>query len=122
MIDKKKIKEEYKLVVPPKGVFAIKNLKTGRVWLGSTMNLKNIYIRYQILLNNGKHINSRLQEDWHTFGEESFEFEVLDTLELKEGPDYNYSEDLEILEMLWLDKFRPLEEKTYNKNEKIRVA
>lgn len=75
-----------------------------------------------MLLNNGKHINSRLQEDWKLFGEESFEFVVLDTLELKEDPDYNYNEDLEILEMLWLDKFRPLEEKTYNNNEKIRVA
>lgn len=122
MIDKKKLKEEYKLIVPPKGVFAIKNLKTGRVWLGSSLNIKNIFVRYQMSLNNGKHINSRLQEDWKTFGEESFEFVVLDTLELKEDPDYNYSEDLEILEMLWLDKFRPLDEKTYNKNEKIRVA
>ncbi|MDQ1264908.1 MAG: hypothetical protein QG635_57, partial [Bacteroidota bacterium] len=121
-LDKKKLKEEYKNMVPPKGVFTIKNNVTGRVLLGSSMNLKGIFPKYKTMLNNGIHFNGKLQEDWKQYGEDSFIYEVVEALEIKPEPDYNYDEDLKILEMLWLDKFRPLDEKTYNRNEKIRVV
>lgn len=122
MIDKKKLKEDYKQIVHAKGVFALRNKVTGRVFLGSSLNLKNKDVTLKMALKNGNHFNFALQEDWNKFGEEAFEYEVLETLEIKEDPNYNYSEDLEILEMLWIDKFQPLSEKTYNKKEKIRLS
>ena len=122
MIDKKKLKEEYKNIVPPKGVFVIRNKQTGKVFLGSSLNLKNQFEQFKIMLNMGNHINSALQSDWTSYGEENFEYEVLETLEIKQEIDYNYSEDLEILEMLWIDKFKPFSENCYNKNEKIRIV
>ncbi|MGA2297197.1 MAG: GIY-YIG nuclease family protein [FCB group bacterium] len=122
MINKKKLKEEYKNIVPPKGVFVIRNKKTGKVFLGSSLNLKNQFEQAKIILNMGNHLNSALQSDWIKFGEDNFEYEVLETLEIKQDSDYNYSEDLEILEMLWIDKYKPFSEKCYNKNEKIRIV
>ncbi|MFH1051540.1 MAG: GIY-YIG nuclease family protein [bacterium] len=122
MIDKKKLKEEYKSVVQPKGIFTLKNTKNGKVFLGSSLNLKNKELTLKMSLNNGNHFNFALQEDWNKYGEDAFDYEVLETLELKEDTTYDYNEDLEILEMLWVDKFRPLSEKTYNKKEKIRLV
>ena len=122
MIDKKKLKEEYKNMVPPKGVFAFRNIKTGRVFLGSSLNLKNKDATLKMMLKVGNHFNRALQEDWNKYGEESFEYEILETLELNEDPTYNYNEELEILEMLWIDKFQPFSEKCYNTKEKIRLV
>ncbi len=122
MIDKKKLKEDYKSIIHPKGVFALRNTKNGRVFLGSSLNLKNKDVTLKMSLKNGNHFNSALQEDWNKYGEEAFVYEVLETLELKEDSTYNYNEDLEILEMLWVDKFQPLSENTYNKKEKIRLV
>ena len=122
MIDKKNLKEIYKNMVPPMGVFSLRNNQTGRVFLGSSLNLKNKYERIKLMLGMGNHNNSELQKDWNNYGEESFTFKILETLEVKDDKSYNYSEDLEILELLWIDKFRPFSEKCYNKNEKIRIV
>jgi group I intron endonuclease len=122
MIDKKKLKEEYKNMVPPKGVFAFRNTKTGKVFLGSSLNLKNKDATLKMMLKVGNHFNRALQEDWNKYGEESFEYEILEQLELNEDPTYNYNEELEILEMLWIDKFQPFLEKCYNTKEKIRLV
>jgi len=122
MIDRKKLKEEYKLQVQPKGLFAIRNEANGKVFLGSSLNLKSKFDRIKLMLNMGSYMNIELQEDWKKYGEMAFTYEVLETLEIKEDPNYNYNDDLEILEMLWLERFQPLSEKCYNKSEKIRLV
>jgi len=122
MIDKKKLKEKYKHIVQPKGVFVLRNKVNGKVFLGSSLNLKNKDLTLKMSLRNGNHFNFALQEEWNKFGEGAFEYEILETLEIKDDPGYNYNEDLEILEMMWVDKFQPLTEKTYNKKEKIRLV
>lgn len=120
MIDKKRLKEEYKRMIPPMGVFMIKNKNSGLVFLGSSLNLKSVLDKHKMLLSANMHMNSRLQRDWNESGADAFEFAIAETLEPKDDPDYNYSEDLSILEMLWIDKYRPIDEKLYNKSEKIR--
>jgi hypothetical protein len=122
MIDKKKLKEKYKHIVQPKGVFVLRNKVNGKVFLGSSLNLKNKDLTLKMSLRNGNHFNFALQEEWNKFGEGAFEYEILETLEIKDDPGYNYNEDLEILEMMWVDKFQPLTEKTYNRKEKIRLV
>jgi hypothetical protein len=123
MIDKKKLKEEYKNVIPEKGIFAIKNNKNGRVFLGSSLNLNGIFPKYKFMLNMGDYrFNEELQKDWKKYGEDAFSYQILEKLELKEDINYNYDEDLKILEMLWIEKFQPFSENCYNKNEKIRTV
>ena len=122
MIDKKKIKEDFKNFVPPKGVFILRNEVTGKVFLGSSLNLKNKEVRIRLQLSTGNHYIKELQLDWNKYGENAFKYEELETLELKDDLNYNYSDDLEFLEMIWIDKYKPFEEKCYNKNEKIRIV
>ena len=45
-----------------------------------------------------------LQRDWVALGPESFAFEVLDTLEPVDDPEYDPSGDLRELEDLWVQK------------------
>ena len=122
MVDKKKLKEQFKTMIPEKGVFIFKNKVNGKVFLGSSLNLKNKDISIKLMLKNGNHFNSDLQNDWNMFGEESFEYEILEKLELKDNPDYDYKDDLSILEMIYLDKFKPNQDNCYNKTEKIRLV
>lgn len=122
MIDKKKIKEEYKNTIPPKGIYIIKNNKNGRVFLGSTLNLHGVLNRNRFILNMGSHKNERLQKDWKTFGEETFTLEIVETLKIHDDPKYNYDEDLKILEMIWTEKYKPFSEKCYNTNDRIRTV
>jgi hypothetical protein len=122
MTDRKEIIREYKNTVRDKGVFAIRNTKTGRVFLGGTLNLYNIFERHKFRLNMGSHFNERLQKEWTALGEGAFSFEILEILKLKDDLAYNYDEELKILEMLWVDKFRPIAEKLYNEREDIRMV
>ena len=52
--------------------------------------------------------------DWREFGEENFEFEILDQLEPLDTPDYKPADDLKVLEAIWLDKLQPFEPAGYN--------
>jgi hypothetical protein len=122
MIDKKKLKETYKNTVPPKGIFSIKNNKTGKTFLGGSLNLHGVLDKNKFLLEMDSHKNEALQKDWNAFGGDSFTFEILETLKLNSDPRYNYDEDLKILEMLWIEKFQPFAEKCYNRNENIRTV
>jgi hypothetical protein len=120
MIDKKKLKEEYKNIVHPKGIFIIK--KNGIVYLGGALNLHGILDKNKFMLNLGSHKCTALQEDWNKYGETAFEFEIAEQLELKDNPNYNYDKELQILEMMWIDKYRPFDINCYNRNENIRTV
>lgn len=55
-----------------------------------------------------------LQEDWLAFGAQAFEFDTLDKLEPLEDSGYDPTDDLEVLESLWLEKLQPYDEQGYN--------
>jgi hypothetical protein len=122
MIDKKKLREDYRRAVPEKGIYMIKNLRNGRVFLGSSLNLHGVLNRNAFTLKMRGHKNSALQNDWNTLGEGAFQFEILETLKLQDDPAYDYDEDLKILEMIWIEKFRPFEKNCYNPTETIRTV
>ncbi len=113
---------EYKMKQPVAGVFAIIFKPTGRALLGSSLNLDGPFNRFRFELKMGSHQNAALQADWNAFGEEAFDFVILETIEPKTEPGYNYSEDLAILEQIWIDRYQPFDEKCYNTKTKIRMA
>ncbi|OGS34984.1 MAG: hypothetical protein A2293_04975 [Elusimicrobia bacterium RIFOXYB2_FULL_49_7] len=122
MIEKKRMKQEYKNKVSEKGIYAIRNKVNGKVFLASTLNLYNIVERTKFRLSLGNYPSEQLLKDWKSYGEESFEFEILEKLPLKDDGAYNYDEDLKILEMIWVEKYQPLAEKCYNERESIRMV
>jgi hypothetical protein len=89
------------------GVYALRNTATGRVLIASSVDLASIRNR----LDFGKQTNStgvldrRLIADAKAHGMESFELEVLDTLDADPlRTDDQSLADLATLEDLWRDK------------------
>jgi hypothetical protein len=110
---KKELKQLYKETKNEAGVFQIKNTKNQKIFIGSSMNLKNINGQ-QFQLNAGMHKNKSLQNDWKEFGGDSFVFEVLETLKEPENGYFDAKDELKKLEQKWLDQLQPYGERGYN--------
>lgn len=119
MIDKKEIKRQYKETIQPMGIYQIRNLVNGKVFLGSSKNLKAKFNSYKFQLKQGTFINSLLQADYNNFGEESFTFEILDQLKPVEDLGYDYTKDLETLLELWIEKIQPFSDNGYHTKKSI---
>lgn len=60
------------------GVYQIRNLKNGKVYIGSTsVNFKQRFEHHYYCLSNNKHKNRYLQNAWNKYGEKNFIFEIL---------------------------------------------
>lgn len=65
---------------PPResGVYQIRCVPTGKVYVGSAMNLQKRWDEHRRSLRRGDHGNTYLQNAWNKYGEENFEFAVLE--------------------------------------------
>src|SRR5574337_1121887 len=108
-MDRKARKREFKDTVPPMGVYRVRNIQNGKSLIGSSVNLPAVLNRHRAQLRMGRHSNSALQRDWNECGAAVFVFEVIDTLERPDRPDYDPTEDLQQLENLWLEKLSPFD-------------
>jgi hypothetical protein len=61
--------------------------------------------------------NPQLQADYNELGADQFAYEVLERLEPQDDPNYNYADDLQTLEELWLEKLQPYGDRGYNKKK-----
>ena len=64
MIDKKELKKQYKQTLQPMGIYQIKNLVNGKIFIGSAKNLPGKLNSVKFQLENGSHMNSELQKDF----------------------------------------------------------
>lgn len=117
MSDKKELIKQYKQTVQPMGIFQVRNLANGKIYIASSKNLRGMANRFEFGLDIGSHISKELREDYTSLGKEKFVFEIIDTLEPKEDPAYDYTDDLKVLEEMWLEKLQPFGEKGYNKKK-----
>jgi hypothetical protein len=109
------LKRQYKENLPPMGIYQIRNLVTGKVFIGRAQNLPGIINSQRFQLKMGAHKNSALQSDWKKYGEDQFAFEVLDELNRNGQPEQDYLKELALLEDMWLDKLKPYGETGYNR-------
>ena len=119
---RKELNDEYAKRPKPAGVFQIKNIANGKVLLGSSLNLEGPLNSHRFMLKIGSHRNKELQQDWNEYGEQNFIFEILETVTIKDDPNFNLRDELTLLEMIWLEKLQPFGEKGYNLNSNIRQA
>ena len=98
----------------------MKNTANGNVLLGSSPNLEGPLTSHKFMLSIGRHPNEALQEEWNTFGAETFVFEILETVKVSEDPGFNLLDELTLLEQIWMEKLQPFGEHGYNTGEKIR--
>lgn len=61
------------------GIYAIKNKINGKMYIGQTGNLTNRFYRHKYKLNKKQHTCSHLQNSWNMYGEEAFEFKILES-------------------------------------------
>lgn len=117
MKSKKELKEEYQQMKFRMGVFQIRNLVSGKIFIGSSTNLDAIWNRHRFQLNYGNHPNPPLQNDWKELGEENFRFEILSEIEPKEGEQVDYQREVKLLEELYLDELTPFDERGYHRKK-----
>ena len=59
-------------------IYSITNLKTGRVYIGETIDVLNRYAKHQESLRTCTHTNQSLQNDYLTYGYDNFSFRILE--------------------------------------------
>lgn len=110
---RKELKKQYMEMKTEAGVYQIRNTINNKILIVATPNLKTMNGR-RIGLQQGGHINKKLQEELKQFGQEAFVFEVLEVLKEKEDGYFDKAEELKKLEQKWLEKLQPYGEKGYN--------
>ena len=60
------------------GIYAIKNINNNKIYIGQSVNITHRWRKHRNELKNGIHINPHLQHSWDIYGEESFQFLVLE--------------------------------------------
>ena len=102
------------------GVFQIRNTSNGKVFIDSSNNIPGKINRHTFALNAGLHASKTLQADWKDLGATAFVFEVLEPLEPRDDPSYDYIADLNVLQELWLEKLAPFGDAGYNDRKLTR--
>lgn len=112
-MNRRELTRAYRETRRPMGVYRVRNTTDGRSLVGRSVDLPSILNRERAQLRLGAHRNAELQRDWNALGPNAFAFEVLDTLAPPEQPDYDPTEDLRVLEALWLERLEPFGERGY---------
>jgi len=115
MTDRKDLVRKYKETPRPMGVYRILNSANGKALVGSSRDIPGKLNRHRAQLRLKAHGNEELQRDWEDFGPDAFAFETLDLLEPPREPGYDPTQDLEVLEDLWLQKLQPFGDRGYNR-------
>ncbi|MFA6027865.1 MAG: GIY-YIG nuclease family protein [Patescibacteria group bacterium] len=111
---KKELKKKYLSTLPPMGIYQVKNLTNGKILIGSGLNVQGKINSCKFQLENGSHMNRVLQEDYNKMVPDNFAFEIIDYLKPKEDLKKDYTDDLKMLEEMWIEKLMPFGEKGYN--------
>jgi hypothetical protein len=81
MTDRKAAIDQYKNRKPHRGVFAVRCVATGHVWVGASPNLEAARNGAWFTLRAGSHRDAALQAEWREHGEEAFRYEILEELD-----------------------------------------
>ena len=116
MKTRKELKQAYAQIKHPMGVFQIKNISNGKLFIGSSVNLPAMWNRQRMQLKSGTHVSKSLQEDWDRMGEDHFIYEILE--EIRQDEDKDYTQDLTALESMYLESLQPWGDKGYNRQRR----
>lgn len=108
------IRRAYKEAPRQAGVFVVKNLRNGKVLLGSSTNLHGPLNKHRFMLSIGRHDNQALQSDWNQFGSGAFAFEIVDAFEPRDEPGFCIEDELTLLEQIWIERLQPFGDRGYN--------
>ena len=78
------------------GIYKITNETTGKFYIGSSNDIKDRWREHTCCLRRNKHHSQHLQRSWNKYGEENFEFEIIELVES--------NKELLPKEQGWMDK------------------
>jgi hypothetical protein len=119
-MNKKELKKQYAQTVQSMGVYQVRNIANGKIFIDSGQNIQGKINSCKFQLSHGSFMNKSLQEDFNRIGLDNFAFEIIDFLEPKEDLKMDYTDDLKLLEEIWIEKLQPFDEHGYNKRKIIR--
>jgi group I intron endonuclease len=115
---RKELKKEYLRMPKEMGVYRIRNKLNNRSYIAASPDIKARFNRHRMSLKMNNESIKALHTEWLEYGEEAFEFEVLDRLTPLDIPDYDPTEDLKTLEALWIEKLQPYEPAGYHPSKR----
>jgi hypothetical protein len=83
-IDRKAAIATFRERKPVPGIYAVRCLSSGQIWLGQAKDMTSVQNRHWFALRMGSHTNRIMQAAWTSHGESSFS---LDTVEILAGED-----------------------------------
>lgn len=117
MKTKKEIREEYKNIKFKVGVYKIENIINKKVLIGSSRDVISTWNKNRFQLNFGSHPNKELQTDWNSFGADNFKFEIVSEIPQVDDKITYDSNELKLLEEMFLQELCPFDEKGYHKRK-----
>jgi group I intron endonuclease len=60
------------------GIYKIENLVNGKIYIGSSVDIKNRWRQHLGYFSRGKHGNVYLQRAWDKYGSENFKFDIIE--------------------------------------------
>ena len=60
------------------GIYKIENLKNGKIYIGSSVNLESREYKHFWMLERNNHDNEYLQNSYNKYGKDSFKFEIIE--------------------------------------------
>ncbi|MFY9176385.1 MAG: GIY-YIG nuclease family protein [Caldicoprobacterales bacterium] len=112
---RKELREQFNQIKIYMGVYKITNTVNGKIFVGSSPNLKNRWTTIKWQLSMGMHVNSQLQEDWNELDAEAFTYEILEKKDADKALDPRW--EVKQMEKVWLDKLQPYGNRGYNKRK-----
>lgn len=79
------------------GIYQITNKINGKKYIGSSKDIYKRWYQHKYELNKNKHGNKHLQNAWNKYGQDSFEFEIIEECE---------PEKRLYLEQFYIDKYK----------------
>lgn len=78
--ERKAVTAAYKEKKIASGIYAVRCVPPGQVWLGRAPDLATIQNRLWFTLRQGSHPHRSLQEVWRSYGAEAFEFDIIELI------------------------------------------
>ncbi len=118
-MEKKDLKREYKEQKQQAGVYKVTNRVNGKIFVKKSPNIPAAFnsIKFQLKLGSG-FFDSSFNEDWKKYGEDNFEFTVLEELKEPEDGFFDKKDALKKLEEKWIEDLQPFGENGYNRKKK----
>ena len=92
----------YQSIPAESGIYKITCKPNGKIYIGSSINLRRRWSTHKYSLRKGTHCNAHLQRAWNKYGEHGFVFEVVEIVEVS---------NLEQCEQYYLDALRAYDDK-----------